>query len=87
MVQSVTHLPSAQVMIRVPGLSLASGSLLSGDPASPSPYTPLPPGSCGLSLTLSFSHINKIFKKVTSSYNNFYKDRAQGDMIESDCIK
>jgi len=45
---------------RVLGPSPALGSLLSGEPASPSPSAP--PPACALSWSLKW--INKIFKKV-----------------------
>ena len=51
MAQSVKRLPLAQVMI--------PGSLLTGEPASLSAPHP----ACALSLLLSFSKINAIFKK------------------------
>ena len=51
---------SAQVMIpRVLGCSPMSGTLLSGESASPSPF----PSSCLLTRALSLSQINKITKK------------------------
>ena len=49
--QSVKRLPSAQVMI--PDVRPTSGSLLSGEAASPSP------SEISLAFTLTFSQINK----------------------------
>ena len=50
--QSVKHLPSAQVMtLGTPGMSPTLGSLLSGEPASPSPASP-PLLVCSLSFSV-----------------------------------
>ena len=55
------HLPSAQVMIpgSWDGAQITSGSLLSGEPASPSPSAAPPAYALSLS-----QNIDKIFKKI-----------------------
>ena len=56
--QPVECLTLAQIMISGPGLSPASGSVLSGESTCPSPSAPPP------THVFSLSQINTIFKKL-----------------------
>ena len=70
-IQSIKRLPSASVVISGPGIRPESGSLLSGESASPSVSTVCPHHLCCLSL--SNKYIKSLKKKTPSARDHIFK--------------